>query len=83
MAERAIALASARGDGPLDPDRAAKALAAAGDRAALEQAQNELSRRIHVRSDDYEATAGLRIVNRALAVTGWPNPYGWKHRRKP
>ena len=58
-------------------------LAAGGDRRALEQAQKDLVQRIHERSDDFEATAALSLVNRALAAVGWTDPYSWKHRRKP
>ncbi|MGH9106509.1 MAG: hypothetical protein ACRDZX_11880 [Acidimicrobiales bacterium] len=82
-AERAVALANASG-GALDGLRqGADELAAAGDRAQLERARAELVTRIRQRSDDYEATAALSLVNRALATLGWPDPYSWKHRRKP
>lgn len=59
------------------------ALVAAGDRAGLEQFRSDLVRRISSASDDYEATAELGLVNRALAEVGWSDPYNWKHRRKP
>jgi hypothetical protein len=58
-------------------------LLAVGDRQDLERARAELVRRIYQRSDDYQATAALTLVNKALATVGWPDPYNWKHRRKP
>ncbi len=52
-------------------------------RPALEAARTALVQRIYLHSDDYEATAALRLVNKALAALGWEDPYNWKHRRKP
>lgn len=57
-------------------------LAHAG-REALQEARGKLVQRIYLRSDDYEATAALSLVNKALASLGWEDPYIWKHRRKP
>jgi hypothetical protein len=76
--ERAIALASEGTPGEAE----ALQLAAVG-RDNLERARAELVRRIYQRSDDYEATAALSLVNKALAAVGWEDPYNWKHRRKP
>lgn len=78
-AEQAIALAA----DAQSPAAAVQQLAAARDRAALERAQSELVRRVHERSDDFQATAALSLVNKALAAVGWVDPYSWKHRRKP
>lgn len=58
-------------------------MVAAGDRGALEQVRSQLTQRINQRSDDYEATAALTLVNKALATVGRVDPYSWKHRRKP
>jgi hypothetical protein len=82
VAEEALALAGTLGS---DESLAAavQQLAASGDRQALEQAQADLVQRIHVRSDDFQATAALNLVNRALASVGWSDPFSWKHRRKP
>lgn len=76
VVERAIALTN-----PGGPE-AAKELAAEG-REGLERARDELVRRIYGRSDDYQATAALTLVNNALAALGWEDPYDWKRRRKP
>jgi hypothetical protein len=82
VAEEALVLAGTLGS---DESLAAavEQLAANGDRQALERAQTDLVQRIHVRSDDFQATAALNLVNRALASVGWSDPYSWKHRRKP
>jgi hypothetical protein len=82
VAEEALVLAGALGSRE-NLDEAVEQLAASGDRQALERAQAALVRRIHDRSDDFEATAALNLVNRALASVGWSDPYSWKHRRKP
>jgi gamma-glutamylcysteine synthetase len=76
VVERAVALAHE------GSETAVKELAALG-RAELEKARMELVRRISLHSDDYEATAALSLVNRAIAAAGWEDPYNWKHRRKP
>ena len=83
IADRALALAADGGKGPDAPPDVVAELAAAGDREALEGARAELLSRIYERSDDYQATAALTLVNKALAAVGWPDPYNWKHRRKP
>ena len=82
-AEQAIGLAGAAGPGTDGSAAAIDQLAAAGDRAALERAREALVQRIYQRSDDYQATAELSLVNKALARVGWHDPYSWKHRRKP
>jgi hypothetical protein len=78
VVQRAIALARQRAGA----EGHARQLAGVG-RDELERARMELVRRISLRSDDYEATAALSLVNRALAIAGWENPYDWRHRRKP
>ena len=83
LAEEAVVLASTLDGGGEALDAAVRELAQTSDRQALERAQVDLVRRIHQRSDDFQATAALNLVNRALAAVGWPNPYSWKHRRKP
>ncbi len=83
VVEEAVVLASTLTSGPEALDAAVQKLAAGGDRRGLEQAQKDLVQRIQERSDDFEATAALSLVNRALAAVGWSDPYSWKHRRKP
>ena len=60
-----------------------KDLVLTGDREELKKARADLVRRISARSDDFDATAALTLVNKALAERGWDDPYSWKHRRKP
>lgn len=83
IAQQAIALAGSLGTGPSETEAAVTDLVAAGDRRALENARAVLVGRITGRSDDFEATGALSLVNKALAVTGHPDPFNWKHRRKP
>jgi hypothetical protein len=64
-----------------DPRRAAERLfvAAEGSRDRLSRARSVLSERLHLRSDDFEATLALRIVERALAQTPYPDgPWRWQ-----
>jgi hypothetical protein len=81
-ADRAVPLTAATGAATLGTDAIA-ALAAAGDRDALETVRADLLNRIHQRSDDYQATLALTLVNKALAAVGWHDPYDWRRRRKP
>jgi hypothetical protein len=83
LAEQAIELAMAVRSGDKTSDEAAEELATAGDRGALQEARAALVGRIYKRSDDYEATGGLNVLNKAIALVGWHDPYSWKHRRKP
>jgi hypothetical protein len=81
LAQRAIGLPA--GEGSED-----ELIALAGtDRAALEAARNRMAARLHGRADDYQATAALTLLNRALARYGWYEKYNWKVRyakhRKP
>jgi hypothetical protein len=83
LAEEAVVLASTLSSDGEALEAAVQKLAQAGDRKALEEAQKDLVQRIHERSDDFEATAALGLINKALAAVGWTDPYSWKHRRKP
>ena len=58
-------------------------LPVAGDREALALAREGPGAGIQDRSDDFEATAALSLVNGALAAVRWSDPFSWKHRRKP
>jgi hypothetical protein len=79
LGARATALAASS-----DHDRAVQELIrlAAGRRSTLEQARSELIGRIRLRSDDYEATAGLTLLNSALAEVGWPAAITWERRNR-
>jgi hypothetical protein len=79
LAKQAVALAT---DGQ-SPEAAVQQLVASGDRVTLRQAQSDLVQLVHERSDDFAATAALGLVNKALAIAGWTDPFSWKHRRKP
>jgi hypothetical protein len=83
IADQAVALASVTGTGSRTTDEAVGELASAGDHDALIAARADLLGRIQQRSDDYAATGGLTLVNKALAVVGWVDPSSWKHRRRP
>lgn len=69
-----------------EPDRAAaitELIARAGhERSVLETARDDLAGRLHARSDDWDATAGLRLVVAALAQMGWQGTYAWGDRKK-
>jgi hypothetical protein len=69
-----------------DPWRAAERLfvAAGGSRDRLSRARSVLCERLHVRSDDFEATLALRIVERALAQAPYPDgPWRWQRELSP
>lgn len=61
--------------------------AAGGDRAVLEAARDTVAAQVRRRVDDFEATAALRTLNRALAELPPTDPFDWQvrweHRRKP
>jgi len=74
-------------DGAVDPVEALCA-AAGGDRAALEAARDEVATRVHRAVDDFEATAALTLLNRALSAQPRIDPLDWRVRwtqrfRKP
>ena len=78
----AIAVAA----GPGDPGPAADRVyaAAEGSRDRLSAAASLLIERLKLRSDDFEATLALRIVERALARTPYPDgPWRWANNLKP
>ena len=79
LAQRAIALALATSG---DRDGAVSELIGmATDVDALEQARDLLVRRIHARSDDYQATAGLTLINAAIAAAGPKAAVTWKPKK--
>jgi len=61
--------------------------AAGGDRVVLEAARVGLATQVRRRVDDFEATAALRTLNRALAEMPPTDPFDWQvrweRRRKP
>ena len=74
LAERAIALATSG-----DRNGAVSELVeSAGDVDALEEARGVLVCRIQAKSDDYEATAGLTLLNAAIAAVGPKAEVTWK-----
>ena len=79
-------VAQAIAAGTTDPRRAAERLLAAADRdrEGLELAASALVQRLTRRSDDFEATLALRIVERALAAAPYPDgPWRWQQRLSP
>lgn len=79
-------VAQAIAAGTADPRRAAERVltAADGDRERLERAASMLIQRLQRRSDDFEATLALRIVERALAAAPYPDgPWRWQQRLSP
>jgi len=73
----------ANGSGP--PETLASA--AGGDRHLLEAARDRAAARLHRRADDWEATAALTLLNRALSRMPRTDPLDWRvrwdHHRKP
>lgn len=61
--------------------------AAGGDRASLESARDEVAASVRRRVDDFESTAALRLLNRALSEMPPTDPFDWQVRwerhRKP
>ena len=61
--------------------------AAGGDRSVLEAARDRLAAQVRRRVDDFEATAALRTLNRALSELPPSDPFDWQVRwerkRKP
>jgi hypothetical protein len=79
-------VAQAIAAGTTDPRQAAERLLAAADRdrERLELAASTLTQRLTRRSDDFEATLALRIVERALAAAPYPDgPWRWHQRLSP
>lgn len=62
--------------------------AAGGDRRVLEAARDAAVARVHARSDDFEATAALQMLNGVLSRVPIDDPLDWRVRwsqrfRKP
>ena len=79
-------VAQAVAAGTADPRRAAERLLADADldRERLERAASVLIQRLSLRSDDFEATLALRIVERALAAAPYADgPWRWQQRLSP
>jgi hypothetical protein len=54
------------------------------DPECLRRARSVLIRRLRLRSDDFEATLALRIVERALAAAPHPDgPWRWQQQLNP
>ncbi len=78
ISNRAMALA-ADGGGPA---AVAELIGLAGEKPApLETARDVLVRRIRLRSDDFQATSGLSLINAALGQVGWADPMEWQPRK--
>ncbi|MGH9055082.1 MAG: hypothetical protein ACRDYY_04345 [Acidimicrobiales bacterium] len=71
-----------------DPDAAGRLITeASGDRQVLEAARDRVAEQVHARVDDWEATATLTLLNKALAEAPRHDPLDWRVRwakhRKP
>jgi hypothetical protein len=66
------------------PDSAVEALAAAagGDRPTVEAARDQVAAHLHTAVDDWDATAGLTLLNRTLAGMPRHDPLDWRVRWK-
>lgn len=68
--------------GDQDPDAARREMAdrvavtSGGDREALQELRSHFSRRLYRVSDDYRASAGLRVTEAALALVARPEVGG-------
>lgn len=51
-----------------------------GDRALIEAARDKLAIYLHTNVDDFEATAALQLLNRALATLPRQDPLDWRVR---
>jgi hypothetical protein len=62
------------------PDASADELLrlAGGDRSSVEAARNLLAARLHTSVGDWSATAGLSLLNRALATMPRHDPMDWR-----
>ena len=54
--------------------------AAGGDRSQVETARDLMAARVRARVDDFEATACLQMLNRALSKLPIHDPLDWKPR---
>ena len=61
--------------------------ASGGDRLLVEAARDHLAARVRRRVDDFDSTAGLGVLNRALSAMPRVDPFDWQVRwerhRKP
>jgi hypothetical protein len=86
VVERAAGLAR---DGSTVEEARDQVLAAAGgDRRAIEAARDRMAAAVHVRSDDFESTFTLQLLNRVLSSVPINDPLDWRIRwtqrfRKP
>jgi hypothetical protein len=72
----------------IDEDSSRQLAELAGhDRRSLESARDQAAAQVRARVDDWEATAALRLLNRAIADLPPTDPFDWqirwKQRRKP
>jgi hypothetical protein len=69
-------------DGATDMKAAADELlaAAGGNRRAVEAARDEVAARVRARVDDFDATATLTLLNRALSRLPIDDPLDWRVR---
>ena len=78
---RAAELAGAGGVGVAPSEVAPEVLAAAGgDRRMVESARDRVAAQVHARVDDFEATATLQLLNRALSQLPIHDPLDWRVR---
>jgi hypothetical protein len=58
-----------------------------GDRQLVEAARDQIAAHLHSRGDDWDATAALTLLNRALSRMPRSDPLDWRERwarhRKP
>jgi hypothetical protein len=76
LAAEAARLAKAGDVGAVD----AIVAGAGGDRRAVEAARDEVAARLHAAVDDWDATAALTLLNRALSEMPRFDPLDWRIR---
>jgi hypothetical protein len=86
VVERAAELA--REGSSVEEAREPVLAAAGGDRHAIEAARDRMAVAVHARSDDFESTATLQLLNRVLSRVPIHDPLDWRIRwtqrfRKP
>lgn len=72
-----VAEAVALADGSIDPVQAASVLARRSHEE-LYGARDDLVDYLHHHVDDYQATAALQLIYRAIATKGWPERIDWR-----
>ena len=70
----------AREGTPTGPAAAELLDTAGGDRQMIETARDRMAARLRARVDDFEATATLTLLNRALGALPITDPLDWKPR---